>query len=116
MTGLFTGYPATGHAGAPALAWDEMLTPQARPRPAYGAVHSTLSGLSGAELGARAEVLARSYLDQGVTFDIGGEERPFPLDIVPRVISAPEWATVQAGVSQRVRALEAFLADHFIRH
>ena len=111
MTGLFTGYPATDHAGAPALAWDEMLTPQARPRPAYGAVHSTLSGLSGAELGARAEVLARSYLDQGVTFDIGGEERPFPLDIVPRVISAPEWATVQAGVTQRVRALEAFLAD-----
>ncbi len=65
----------------------------------------------GAELGGRAEALARSYLDQGVTFDFAGEERPFPLDVVPRVISADEWAEVEAGVSQRVRALEAFLAD-----
>jgi uncharacterized circularly permuted ATP-grasp superfamily protein len=74
-------------------------------------VHRTLSGLTGDELGVRADVLARSYLDQGVTFDIGGEERPFPTDIVPRVISAAEWATVETGVGQRVRALEAFLAD-----
>jgi uncharacterized circularly permuted ATP-grasp superfamily protein len=74
-------------------------------------VHSTLSGLSGAELETRADVLARSYLDQGVTFDIGGEERPFPLDIVPRVVSAVEWATIETGVAQRVRTLEAFLAD-----
>ena len=59
----------------------------------------------------RAEYLARSFLDQGVTFDHAGEERPFPLDAVPRVISADEWAVVEEGVEQRVRALEAFLAD-----
>ena len=59
----------------------------------------------------RAEYLARSFLDQGVTFDHAGEERPFPLDAVPRVISAEEWAVVEEGVEQRVRALEAFLAD-----
>ena len=46
-----------------------------------------------------------------MTFDVGGVERPFPLDLVPRVIAAAEWATIEAGVAQRVQALEAFLAD-----
>ncbi|MFN8076106.1 MAG: circularly permuted type 2 ATP-grasp protein [Kineosporiaceae bacterium] len=92
-------------------AWDEMLAGLDEPRQPYKAVHGTLRQLMGAELGGRAEALARSYLDQGVTFDFAGEERPFPLDVVPRVISADEWAEVEAGVSQRVRALEAFLAD-----
>ena len=81
------------------------------PRPAYDAVHRELERLSGEELRTRCDVLARTYLDQGVTFDVGGEERPFPLDVVPRVISAAEWEPVERGVAQRVRALETFLAD-----
>ena len=63
------------------------------------------------DLESRADALARSYLDQGVTFDVAGEERPFPLDVVPRVVAAHEWVCIEAGVAQRVRALEAFLAD-----
>ncbi len=59
----------------------------------------------------RADVLARAFLDQGVTFALKGVERPFPLDLVPRIIDAAEWAKIEAGVAQRVRALEAFLAD-----
>src|SRR6478736_4035673 len=55
--------------------------------------------------------LQHSYLDQGVTFDIGGEERAFPLDILPRVIEMDQWARVEAGVQQRVKTLEKFLAD-----
>jgi uncharacterized circularly permuted ATP-grasp superfamily protein len=105
MAGLFDGY----QVGA---AWDEMLTGTDQvPRPTYRAVHQTLVALTGADLGSRADALARSYLDQGVTFDFAGEERPFPLDIVPRVVSATEWEQVETGVAQRVRALEAFLAD-----
>ena len=46
-----------------------------------------------------------------MTFDYEGSEQPFPLDIVPRVVSASEWSLVSRGVAQRVRALEAFLAD-----
>jgi uncharacterized circularly permuted ATP-grasp superfamily protein len=92
-------------------AWDEMLAGIDRPRAPYHAVHGTLQRLTGEELGDRADTLARSYLDQGVTFDVNGEERPFPLDIVPRVIAAHEWTQVETGVAQRVRALEAFLAD-----
>ena len=48
----------------------------------------------------------------GVTFAHAGEEQPFPLDIVPRVIGAEEWDGHRARASaQRVHALEAFLAD-----
>ncbi|BDZ56698.1 putative circularly permuted ATP-grasp superfamily protein [Barrientosiimonas humi] len=104
MNGLFDGYeprPAT---------YDEMFDgPQVRP--GYAAVRTQVEHLSGEEMQRRAGYLSSGYLDQGVTFDIGGEERPFPLDIVPRLIDAESWRVVEAGVSQRVRALEAFLAD-----
>jgi uncharacterized circularly permuted ATP-grasp superfamily protein len=92
-------------------AWDEMLAGIDAPRAPYHAVHGTLQRLTGEELGDRADTLARSFLDQGVTFDVHGEERPFPLDVVPRVIAAHEWGEIERGVAQRVRALEAFLAD-----
>lgn len=105
MAELFDGYP-TGRA------WDEMVRAEdGSPRAPYRAVHQTLRGIPGRELAARADVLARTYLDQGVTFDVAGEERPFPLDVVPRVVSAEEWEVVARGVAQRVRALDAFLAD-----
>ena len=63
------------------------------------------------ELQTRVEALQSSYLDQGVTFDIGGEERAFPLDVLPRVIEMDQWTKVEAGVQQRVNTLERFLAD-----
>jgi uncharacterized circularly permuted ATP-grasp superfamily protein len=51
------------------------------------------------------------FTDRGVTYDFAGEERPFPLDLIPRVIDALEWDLVSRGVRQRVKALEAFLED-----
>ena len=91
--------------------WDEMLGSPDEARGPYRAVHHTLRSMEPEVLRERADYLARSFLDQGVTFDHAGEERPFPLDAVPRVIAADEWAVVEEGVEQRVRALEAFLAD-----
>ncbi len=104
MADLFEGYPA-------ARAWDEMLGRDGTVRTAYRQVHTDLSRMTAGELRSRAEALATSYLTQGVTFDVAGEERPFPIDVVPRVVSAAEWDHVAPGVVQRVRALEAFLAD-----
>jgi uncharacterized circularly permuted ATP-grasp superfamily protein len=91
--------------------WDEMFAEPGLPRPPYEGLYATLQPLSSGELGVRAEILARAFLDQGITFALGGEERPFPLDIVPRIVPADTWRQVAAGVAQRVRALEAFLAD-----
>jgi uncharacterized circularly permuted ATP-grasp superfamily protein len=88
-----------------------MIDSAGAPRSTYKVMHEALQGRGVQELRASADALARSYLDQGVTFDVGGEERPFPLDIVPRLIDAKAWRNIEIGVKQRVRALEAFLAD-----
>jgi uncharacterized circularly permuted ATP-grasp superfamily protein len=99
---------ANYRAGA---AFDEMIDADGEVRHSYRAIHSTLTGSTPTELRHIAESLANNYTQAGVTFDVGGVERPFPLDLVPRVIAADEWATIEAGVAQRVKALEAFLAD-----
>src|SRR6188508_775460 len=92
-------------------AFDEMIDAEGSVRPSYQAVYSALSGSTSDDLRTIAESLANNYTQAGVTFDVGGVERPFPLDLVPRVIASPEWEIIEAGVAQRVRALEAFLSD-----
>src|SRR3984885_7115048 len=81
------------------------------PRPAYQAMLTALQPLDPSELRYRADQMARAFTDRGVTFDHAGEERPFPLDLIPRIIDAVEWDQIARGVRQRVLALEAFLAD-----
>lgn len=107
---LFDGYgeETSGPLGG---AFDEVVGDDGSTRAPYLDVVSVLSQMSPDEIAARTNRLARAFMDQGVTFDLDGEERPFPLDIVPRIFSSREWDTVEEGVAQRVRALEAFLAD-----
>jgi len=107
---LFDGYgeETSGPLGG---AFDEVVGGDGSTRAPYLDVVSVLSQMSPDEIAARTNRLARAFMDQGVTFDLDGEERPFPLDIVPRIFSSREWDTVEEGVAQRVRALEAFLAD-----
>jgi len=109
MADLFEGYGAPVRRGAPP--WDEMFDADGSVREPYAEIHAALARMTQEELRGRTEALASSYLAQGVTFDFAGEERPFPLDAVPRVIEQSEWLRIEAGVQQRVRALEAFLAD-----
>jgi uncharacterized circularly permuted ATP-grasp superfamily protein len=104
MADIFDGYRL-------AEAWDEMFAAPGQPRPPYARVLNVLQPMDPAELRFRADQLARVFTDRGVTYDFAGEERPFPLDLIPRVIDAVEWDHVSRGVRQRVRALEAFLAD-----
>jgi uncharacterized circularly permuted ATP-grasp superfamily protein len=92
-------------------AFDEMIDGEGSVRPSYQAVYSTLSKSTSDDLRVIAESLANNYTQAGVTFDVDGVERPFPLDLVPRVIASPEWEIIEAGVAQRVKALEAFLSD-----
>jgi uncharacterized circularly permuted ATP-grasp superfamily protein len=92
-------------------AWDEMFEEVGEPRPTYAALHGALQALSVDDLEDRCMIRDRSLRDQGITFSFSGEERTFPLDLLPRIISAEEWAVIEFGVAQRVRALEAFLDD-----
>ena len=111
MADLFDGYGARGTRSGSAVAFDEMFAPDSTVRLPYREIHAALAQLSQDELRGRTEALADSYLAQGVTFDFAGEERPFPLDAVPRVIDRTEWSHLEQGISQRVRVLEAFLSD-----
>src|SRR6476620_602056 len=92
-------------------AFDEMVDGEGSVRPSYQAVYSALSGSTSDDLRTIAESLANNYSQAGVTFDVGGVERPFPLDVVPRVIPADDWDIIDSGAAQRIRAPEAFLAD-----
>src|SRR3712207_1400696 len=104
MADLFDGYPLGD-------VWDEMFGAPGQPRRAYAGLFSSVQSVAGEELAARADLLSQTYRDAGVTFAHAGEEQPFPLDIVPRVIGAEEWDVIERGVAQRVLALERFLAD-----
>ena len=122
MADLFAGYAEALLAselspGSHKAAWDEMfaqprdVTSELEARPNYSDLICAFNQMTPAELRGRTDALASSYLAQGVTFDFAGEERPFPLDAVPRIINEAEWVHVEAGIKQRVRVLEAFLAD-----
>ncbi|HEX3407211.1 MAG TPA: circularly permuted type 2 ATP-grasp protein, partial [Caulobacteraceae bacterium] len=74
-----------------------------------------IASLGAEELAERQRTLERSFLLQGVTFTVYGAdsatERIIPTDLFPRIIPAPEWATIERGLTQRLTALNAFLAD-----
>ena len=80
-------------------------------RPLYRKLAEQLGGLDAPDLARRRTALDSLFRDRGVTFQLFGEERPFPLDVVPRLLEAAEWSVVERGVAQRVQALEAFLDD-----
>ena len=90
---LFDGY-------GPVVGFDEMMGPDldgrgfSTVRENYGTVHASFEKMGADEIRLRADSLASSYLEQGVTFGVAGEERPFPLDIVPRLIESEDWQHV----------------------
>src|SRR5258705_9188590 len=81
------------------------------PYPHTKSLYEALQLLSAADLTERGAARARSFLEQGITFSSSGREWVFPLDLIPRLIPEQEWEHIEAGVAQRGRALEAFLAD-----
>jgi len=95
------------------VAFDEMVRPDGSTRELYDRVVEVLRPLEPADLRFRSEQLARTFTERGVTFAFKGVERPFPLDLIPRIIDAEEWRHLADGVRQRIRAIEAFLADAY---
>src|SRR3954454_16970949 len=106
--GIFDGYNSVGSY---AKAFDEMFDAQGNVRGPYKGIFTELAPSDASELAARSDALGRAFIDQGITFSLSGQERPFPLDLVPRVITAAEWSKLERGIVQRVRALEMILAD-----
>ena len=76
-------------------------------------VTQTMAQLSGGDPRAYQEQLARQIQDLGLTFRVAGdtEERDWPLTAMPLIVGAEEWASVERGLVQRARLLEAVAAD-----
>src|SRR5688572_8593045 len=72
-----------------------------------------LQSLEGADLRALDQRVARSLDREGVTF--GSTDDTFRVDPVPRLLHADEWDVLEAGLCQRVRALDRFVADVYDR-
>jgi len=105
--------PTLAAARTPSVAFDEAVSERCTVQPHYGFLFRTLDrlglrGMVAAESALRTEQRAR-----GVTFRVGDGEpdRLFPLDLVPRILTAEDWVVVCAGLTQRVRALERFVRD-----
>ena len=98
-----------------AAVYDELFLPDGTPREHSRVLHDTLRKLSTADLAGIQSRVTRSFVSEGITFTVYGddeaEERIIPIDCVPRILSADEWRQLETGLTQRVRAVNRFLAD-----
>ena len=98
-----------------ATAYDEMFRSVGRPRPHYRPLYTRLLNLPAEELRRSKQEADLSFFNQGITFNVYGRsegtERIFPYDLLPRIISAAEWTTIESGLKQRILALNLFLKD-----
>ncbi len=95
--------------------WDEMYGADASIRSHYRKVIEYISGESSEDLNKKEEMAQRLFMSQGITFTVynsgEGIEKIFPFDIIPRIITAGEWAFVEKGIKQRLTALNLFIKD-----
>jgi uncharacterized circularly permuted ATP-grasp superfamily protein len=108
MPEIFDGYRCDGF-------FDEVFEAEARARPHYRALTRALGRLSAEDFAAKQNATDAAFLKQGVTFTVYGDERGteriFPFDLMPRIIPRREWERVEAGLVQRITALNLFLND-----
>jgi len=95
--------------------FDEMRGEGTQVREVYREIDRWLKSVSPEQLAHRKEEAEQFFRRIGITFAVYGEggdpERLIPFDIIPRLIERAEWDRVQAGLVQRVKALNAFIAD-----
>src|SRR5690349_6644561 len=95
--------------------FDEMFAAPGVARPHYRTVAERLRGLSSAAFARRVRMADLTFRNQGITFTVYGDnrgvEKIFPFDLVPRIIPAQEWETIERGLVQRITALNLFCQD-----
>lgn len=94
--------------------WDEMCDRQ-QIREQYSKVIATLKQFNISDLQQKDRLAGELFMNQGITFTVysedAGIERIFPFDIIPRIITGQEWDHIEAGIKQRLKALNLFLKD-----
>src|SRR4051794_1214044 len=101
--------------------FDEMLDARSQPRRSYKRLHRELLKLTAEDLWRSKHQADLAFFNQGITFTVYGRtegtERIFPHDLLPRIISAADWETIERGLTQRITALNLFLRDlYYERH
>ena len=95
-------------------AWDEMMG-DTSVRDPYKALFQSIGQLTVENMQQKDIQASELFMSQGITFtvysDDAGIERIFPFDIIPRIITSKEWAHVESGIKQRLKALNMFLND-----
>ncbi len=112
MTALSTDPFAVYDAGA---YYCELAPDRGGDAGAIGRVRAAIAAIGLDALRARAAAAENDLINLGITFTVYSEasaiDRILPFDCIPRVLTAAEWARLEAGVKQRVAALNAFLYD-----
>ena len=108
VRGLFSEYDAGD-------AFDEMFDADGQPRVHYHRLLEHLLELEPDDLRRSQHEADLSFFNQGITFTVYGRkegtERIIPHDLLPRIITAAEWNTIERGLTQRITALNLFLKD-----
>ena len=96
--------------------WDEYMSADGTPRGEVIGLAGLLAEMGLADLRQRQGRAEQDIRDLGITFTLaslaeGGLDRSWPYDVVPRVIDLAQWDVISAGLSQRVEALNRFVAD-----
>jgi uncharacterized circularly permuted ATP-grasp superfamily protein len=95
--------------------YDELVAAPGKPRAGMEQLVDKLANFNVQDLGMRQQAAERAFFNAGITFnvygDTGGTERIFPFDIIPRIVTADEWVTIERGLKQRIFALNLFLQD-----
>jgi uncharacterized circularly permuted ATP-grasp superfamily protein len=100
---------------------DELIDADGEPLPHARELMATLQRLGPEALSAAGQRRDAIFMQQGITFEVAGSDgerrdRAWPLDLVPRVLTAAEWTVIKRGLAQRIRALNAFVDDVYHAH
>jgi uncharacterized circularly permuted ATP-grasp superfamily protein len=99
----------------PGKFYDELIGAAGQPRPAARVLANYLKSLSDQQLARRQRAAELAIAEMGVTFTVYSEgeniDRAWPFDIIPRVIPLKEWQAIEAGLKQRITALNLFIDD-----
>ncbi len=95
--------------------YDELIAPDGSPRADILPLLEHVNALSPKALRRRQKAAEHSLHQQGITFNVYGNEKGtekiMPFDILPRVVTAPEWKILERGLKQRIEALNLFIND-----
>ncbi len=95
--------------------YDELIDERGEPRATAKALCAHLNLQSAEDLRARREAVDAAIMTMGISFtvysDAGNIDRAWPFDLIPRIVPEREWKQIDAGLKQRLRALNMFIED-----